>query len=110
LHYSHTTTLKKTAIISGIFLLFTLSFCHKENGTYRSEGTILGPDIRMCACCGGWYIRIDTTTYEFDSLPAGSGIDLEKETFPLKVRVDWTYLERAACPYRRIEIQKINKE
>jgi hypothetical protein len=92
-----------------VILCLTLSFCGKEGKDYKSEGIILGPDIRACICCGGWFIKIDTTTYEFNSLPDNSGIDLQKESFPLKVRLDWT-LSEGACPNNRIDIQRIEKE
>ena len=100
----------KTALIISALIMLNLSSCHKGIKDYMSEGTILGPDIRMCACCGGWFIKIDTTTYEFDSLPVNSGIDLAKESFPLKVKLDWKLSERAACPDLRIDIQRIIKE
>ena len=102
--------MSKLIVIFSFLIVISFPFCHKENVNYMSEGTILGPDIRMCACCGGWFIKIDSTTYEFDSLPANSGIDLGKENFPLKVKLDWKLAERAACPDLRIDIQRITKE
>jgi hypothetical protein len=93
------------SVISAGFIL-----CHREHDEFRSVGIILGPDIRDCVCCGGWYIEIDTTEYEFDTLPENSPIDLEKETFPLRVKLDWQLSDRIACPYKRIDIQRIAKD
>jgi hypothetical protein len=92
-----------------VVVLLIFLFCCQRND-YRSEGTILGYDARMCACCGGWFIKIDTTTYEFESLPAGSKIDLQNETFPFNVKLDWLLSDRAPCPDKFISITKIIKE
>ncbi len=91
-------------------LLTGFSLCHRDNDDFRSRGIITGPDLRDCACCGGWYIEIDTVVYEFDVLPENSGIALEKETFPLKVKLDWKPSEKIACPNKKIDIQRIAKE
>ena len=58
----------------------------------QSDGIITGPDKRLCPspCCGGWIIMIDSGYYTFSSLPDNSGIDLNSETFPLKVKVIWS--------------------
>jgi hypothetical protein len=63
----------------------------------------------MCPspCCGGWFIKIDSLTYEFDSLPGNSNIDLAKETFPLAVKLDWQLSNTIECPNKRITIQRI---
>ena len=85
--------------------------CHEENSNdFISKGIITGPDIRMCVCCGGWYIQINGSTYEFDSLPDNSNIDLLKETFPLFVKLDWQLSGKGGCPNNRITIQRIIKE
>ena len=75
-----------------------------------SDGIILGPDPRDCVCCGGWYIKIDTTTYEFESLPDNSNINLQADTFPINVKLDWKLSDRVACPNKYITITRITKE
>ena len=105
-------------ILLGFCLItFGFLFCQKQkentdNYSYKSIGTITGPDIRLCPspCCGGWFIKIDSLTYEFDSLPDNSNIKLEKETFPLVVKLDWQLSSTIECPNKRITIQKIAKE
>ena len=97
-------------VIMGSVLLAVFSFCHRESDDFMSHGTITGPDVRDCACCGGWYIEIDTVVYEFDALPENSGIALDKETFPLKAKLDWKLSDKIACPNKRIDIQRIKKE
>lgn len=84
--------------------------CNQDNNNFSSKGKITGPDIRMCACCGGWYIQIDSLTYEFDTLPDNSNINLQKETFPVFVKLDWQLSIKGGCPENRITIQRIMKE
>jgi hypothetical protein len=96
--------------VAIILLAFSLTLCQKGKDNPESRGIITGPDLRDCACCGGWYITIDTTDYEFDSLPVNSNIDLGKETFPVYVKLDWQLSDRLPCPYKRIEIARIMKE
>jgi hypothetical protein len=101
----------KYKTVLGICLI-VLEFlcCHKEvNYHYESIGLITGQDARMCPspCCGGWFIKIDSLTYEFDSLPGNSNIDLAKETFPLAVKLDWQLSNTIECPNKRITIQRI---
>ena len=76
----------------------------------NSVGIITGPDFRMCACCGGWYIRIDGIVYEFDTLPVDSKIDLQNEKFPFTVIIDWQLSDLSACPDKRIIIQKATRQ
>jgi len=84
--------------------------CHKEdNYNYKSNGKITGADSRMCPspCCGGWFIEIDSLTYEFDSIPNNSNINLQKDSFPIFVKLDWKLSDKMDCPNKRIEILKI---
>jgi hypothetical protein len=103
---------KRNMIGLVVFLLFAsgIAMCSKETERFGSKGIILGPDLRDCVCCGGWYIRIDSSEYEFDSIPEESGIDLQKESFPLNVRLDWKLNDRTACPFKRIDVIRIARE
>jgi|WetSurSiteA1Bulk_404760.scaffolds.fasta_scaffold40537_2 hypothetical protein len=102
----------KSKIAASIcIIIFGLICCHKEDtGEYKSAGKIIGPDYRMCSCCGGWYIEIDSVIYEFDTLPDNSDINLQEESFPLPVKLDWQISDKAACPDKRIIIQRIKKK
>ena len=89
--------------------LFSLMLCSCINddlASYKSEGIITGPDYKMCVCCGGWEITIDDQRYHFDLLPADSRIDLNKEKFPLKVKLNWE-IDKTACKW--IVISRIVK-
>jgi len=104
--------MKYKTVLGICLIIFGFISCHKESYQYKSTGTITGQDFRMCPspCCSGWFIIIDTLTYEFDSLPGNSNIYLEKETFPLAVKLDWQLSNIIDCPNKRITIQKIAKE
>ena len=92
-----------------LILIFGLTLCQKETENYKSKGAILGPDLRDCMCCGGWYIKIDTTEYEFDSLPENTNIDLQKDIFPINVKLDWQLSNKIPCPYKWVSISRISK-
>jgi hypothetical protein len=100
----------KIHLISILFLLFLLTQCQKGGDNYKSEGVITGADLRDCACCGGWFINIDTVQYEFDSLPENSKIDLMIEVFPIYVKLDWQFSEKTPCTDNRIIITRIIKK
>ena len=100
----------KTLLIIGLIIIGFVCCRKVNNNDYQSIGKITGPDIRMCACCGGWYIQIDGVTYEFDSIPMNSNIDLQKDTFPILVKLDWQLSNQIACPDKRIIIKRITKE
>lgn len=101
----------RNKLLIGVFLIIGFVGCQKQNSNdFQSTGKITGADVRMCACCGGWYIQIDNVTYEFDSMPVGSNIDLQKETFPIMVKLDWQLSTQVACPDKKIDILRIVKE
>ncbi len=66
---------------------------------YESTGTITGPDLGMCVCCGGYKLIVDNVilpinlqpdVFRFQSLPANSNMDLANAIFPLKVKFNWS--------------------
>ena len=94
-------------IVTICFVL--LSACFNNENKFEDEGLITGPDLRLCACCGGWFIDIDTTTYLFRELPENSNIDLSSESFPLPVDLTWKPAE-PTCIENLIVIQRIRKQ
>lgn len=93
-----------------ILLVFILNACTKENSDYKSLGIITGADPTMCACCGGWFITIENTQYRIVSMPDNFALDLEKETFPVAVKLDWQLIT-TGCPseFNRITVSRIRK-
>lgn len=96
-------------LVVAASLLLSLAGCRKPSPEYVWDGVITGPDYRKCACCGGWFITIADEEYSFWSIPANSGLDLENEKFPLKVKLDWTK-PSDPCPFNRIEVLRIKKQ
>lgn len=93
---SHWSSIKRL-VVALIFL--AINACTYDNiqiQNFKSKGIITGPDFRMCICCGGWEIVIENKTYHFSQLPANSGINLDKEKFPLRVKLDWD-IDNSAC-------------
>lgn len=63
-----------------------------DNGEERfcsQEGLVIGPDYRLCACCGGWLIEIEGDTLVAWSIPEEFARELESESFPLPVYLEW---------------------
>ena len=98
----------KKALLVILTLVAIIISCDKEEN-YQSTGVITGPDVRDCICCGGFFIEIDDSTYNFESLPASSGIDLIEDTFPINVNLDWTF-DRECGDIEYIDISKIKKQ
>jgi hypothetical protein len=98
----------KKLIIISIVLLPILIACKKENNI-PDTGTIIAYDLRECACCGGWFIEINDSTYRFLQLPANSNLDLQNAAFPVKVELSWQK-DPAGCLKDEILIFEIRKK
>jgi hypothetical protein len=108
--YQKRSAMKKVILICLLAAIaFSISGCYKPQPDYMAKGVITGPDYRKCMCCGGWFITIDSKDYFFWSVPAHSKLDLENETFPLKVKLDWKPAANT-CGGNRIEVLRIKKE
>ncbi|MDN5213372.1 hypothetical protein QQ020_14980 [Fulvivirgaceae bacterium BMA12] len=90
-----------------IILFASISCSEDEVPDPVDEATVIGQDLSLCMCCGGWFIDIDGERLRFDEVPAGN-IDLSKETLPLKVRVKWQQ-DPDQCFGNEILIQKMEK-
>lgn len=95
-------------LIVGFILVAVFAACHKDEHTYQSTGTITGPDYRECICCGGYFIEMNDSTYNFETLPDGTDIDLNTAEFPVPVKLDWSY-DRKCGDIQYISISRIEK-
>jgi hypothetical protein len=93
-----------TFIIS-IFIFIGCQINNTDNLPYN--GIITGLDLRACPCCGGYFIKIDSTTYDFTSLPPNANFTLENATFPIYVNLDWRPDTTSCGNY--IDITRIEK-
>jgi hypothetical protein len=97
--------MKQISILLGFLLLFAFG-CSKE-AEYRSKGEITGQDIRMCVCCGGWFIKIDNSVYLAPSLPAEFRYDFTNAAYPIPVKLDWELMPDPCTGFNRIEVSRI---
>lgn len=74
-----------------------------------NQAKILEPDYRMCVCCGGWFIKIDNDTLRFYELPSDCNIDLNTETLPIEVELNWEK-DKNDCLGDEIIIDAIRKK
>jgi hypothetical protein len=100
----------KIRIILFVFLIMvgSLNSCSKEE-YWMDKGRITGLDYRMCMCCGGYFIEINDSTYRFTTLPDKIKLDLNKEVFPVYVRINWEKKENS-CMGDEITVLSIIKE
>lgn len=100
--------------------IFTLAICSflfifscKKEDTYTSTGTIFAKDSTECACCGGWFINIDSdsTIYRFHGLPAEKDIDMAIDTiYPINVELDWGVAANSCNLANEIIITRIRRK
>ena len=102
----------KSTLIAFLLILGLACCGDKNNDGYTSSGRITGPDDRDkgdCACCGGWLIDIDSTTYNFKTLPV-SNVCLDTATvYPVEVYLDWNLGENCSG-IQYIQITKIERK
>jgi len=90
-----------------VFAMMMLCGCTKDSHGLQ-EGMITGPDLRECVCCGGWFILVEGSRYRFYEVPETSNIDLQNESFPLRVELRWKQ-DPQACTGDEILILSMNK-
>lgn len=94
-----------TTIILLAFLFSCSSPDIIDSWPVRAE--IIGQDMRECACCSGWLIKIDTNYYNFEKLPANANFNLDSEKYPLPVQI--LYKKRTTGCKNMIDITNILK-
>jgi len=82
--------------------------CQKEE-PFMDVGIITGPDLRLCACCGGWFINIGNDTYRFMEIPCNCSLDLVNAEFPVIVNIDWEE-DPNPCLGDEITVHRIRKK
>ncbi len=95
----------------GFLLLISTLFifsCEKEK--FQSSGTITAPDMRMCPCCGGYFINIEGTQYNFDKATLPDNFTFDDNQLPLDVELNWKLKTDGCIDYNWIEISKIRKK
>jgi hypothetical protein len=111
--------MKQVFNIALIFLVLILSFtqltCKEDNKeSAKGNASIIGYDERMCPCCGGWVIQIDSvpnpnggTSFLANNFPAGFDLG-DKPVFPIRVQLEFQ-IDTGGCNGAFINITKIEK-
>lgn len=94
-------------IIVVAVLISTLFMVGCEKEKFESTGTITGQDIRMCPCCGGYFIDINGTQYHFDKTTLPGNFTFDDNQIPLIVELNWKLKTDGCLDYKWIEISKI---
>lgn len=85
----------------SLFYIFSCQRVDDDNvDDFESEGVVLGVDLTLCACCGGFLTQFEgrDETFLFIDLPANSNLDLASQNFPVNIRANWTEGVSDACP------------
>ncbi len=90
-----------------ISLLLILS-CEKEK--YESTGIIIGADMSLCACCGGYFIDITGTQYRFEKSELPTGFTFDDNLLPLTIELNWDSKTDGCKDSNWINILKIRKK
>lgn len=101
--------MKTVALILFACISFTFSSCD-DSGTTLVQGQIVGKDVTVCPCCGGYMVLINKFTYRFfeADLPAGSTI-LDGATYPLDVELEFENQSNLCNGIDQITIKQISK-
>jgi hypothetical protein len=98
-----------------LFGSFTQLSCKKDNKeSSQGNASIIGFDERMCPCCGGWVIQVDSvpnlnggTSFLANNFPAGFDLG-DTPVFPIRVQVEFQ-IDTGGCNGAFINITKIEK-
>ncbi|MCI4670359.1 MAG: hypothetical protein MRZ79_19635 [Bacteroidia bacterium] len=75
-------------LVTILFLSSIFISCNTE-AVFKDRGTIIGLDLRTCACCGGYFIDINGESKRFYFLPDTSSLKAEDIIFPFEVKLKW---------------------
>ncbi len=82
-------------IILVILIYLNFTACENDELTFESEGVILGYDMGMCICCGGYFIELNGNTYRTWNFPNND--TFAAEDFPIPILLNWHFAEEGAC-------------
>ena len=82
---------------SIIFFFLSLTFItlscsnssNTDDGYINSDAQIIGYDLRMCACCGGWLTDIEHDTLRIWEMPKDFEKLLNEKQLPVPVKLNW---------------------
>jgi len=102
---------------TGFILLFCAALifsCEKSNigVEFKSTGTIIGMDNRLCyfPMCGGYFIQIDSIEYHFDKSELPPHFTFDDNNLPMRVSLNWELKTGMYIGYNWIKILNIRSE
>jgi len=93
-------------ILFLLCLCFLLSTCDKKD--CYTKATVTGFDYTLCACCGGYYVKINDETFRATQYVENA--ILKTDEFPIEVKIKYTALEdKCGMNDKQIKITAIKK-
>jgi hypothetical protein len=95
----------------AIFFLgvFFLTMCESNHHDCDKTGEIIGLDMTLCGCCGGWVIEVDGHTYLANSIPNAEETFGPEEDWVYPIPIYLSYKNGEYCSSMRIENTCIKK-
>jgi hypothetical protein len=103
------------ALFIAVVAMSTFISCKKINEPpYMNNAEIIGYDLRLCVCCGGYIVTIDNVSnpngsafFLVGQFPSNFVLDANP-TYPVAIKLDWE-VDTAKCYSNYIKILRIAK-
>ena len=90
--------MKHNLVLSSItVLLLFMTACLKKDVVPETDAAIIGYDMRLCACCGGWWFDIQGDTLRAMDLPVDFAAEIDQNAFPMPVKISWDRENLSSC-------------
>ena len=77
--------------------MFFMAACRKKDAIVETTARIIGNDMRLCACCGGWWFDIQGDTLRAMVLPGDFAAQINQNAFPISVLISWDRENLSPC-------------
>ena len=102
--------MKNFNFVLFLFLILLQISCNDDDPFKNADnGAITGQDMRLCACCGGWFIEIEGETWRIPVPPNNTDLELNgRDDYPIPVQIVWEPVENP-CLGDEIRVRKIRE-
>lgn len=66
--------------------------------------------MTLCACCGGYFIEIESAKYRFEKSELPSGFTFDDKQLPLVVELNWELKTSECTGFHWISISRIKRK
>ena len=101
-------------VLFFVIITFLLSSCSSPEplpeGTisYNNAGELVGPDLALCACCGGHIFNQDDSNVDFRIIEFPSDFQSTLDTINFPKPINLNYTEINTCgPYTYIRVDNL---